>query len=138
MDPFSGTWIANLEKSHRHVNHQFKSAAMRFAVAGDRVSITHSGVNMSGKQETGTTEVQADGHEHAVSPQAPGVVVVTTWVGTHRLQSQARKDGVVVGQGTYEVSPDGATLTATVSGTDASGNEFDQVIVFDRESGPTP
>jgi hypothetical protein len=38
-----------------------------------------------------------------------------------------------VGEGSYEVSPDGTTLTATVSGTDASGGRFEQVIVFDRK-----
>jgi hypothetical protein len=31
------------------------------------------------------------------------------------------------------VSPDGKTLTAKLKGIDASGAEFEQVIVFDRE-----
>jgi hypothetical protein len=26
--PLSGTWVANLEKSHRHENHQFQSATL--------------------------------------------------------------------------------------------------------------
>ena len=39
----------------------------------------------------------------------------------------------MIGRATYEVSEDGQMLTATVSGVDASGNVFDQVIVFDRE-----
>jgi hypothetical protein len=42
------------------------------------------------------------------------------------------KDGVALGRGTYEVDEEGRTLTATVSGVDASGKPFDQVIVFDR------
>lgn len=33
----------------------------------------------------------------------------------------------------YQVSADGKTLTATVSGTDVSGTDFEQVIVFDRK-----
>jgi hypothetical protein len=32
------------------------------------------------------------------------------------------------------VSPDGQTMTATVSGIDAAGKTFDQVIVFDRKT----
>ena len=133
MNPFSGTWVANIEKSRRHTNHQFQSATLSFEIAGDDVSLTHSGVNMAGKRETGATVLHPDGREYPVSPQAPGVVAVTRWVGTHVLESEAKKDGRGVGKGTYEVSEDGRTLTATVAGTDAAGLPFEQVIVFDRE-----
>ena len=94
--------------------------------------MTHAGVNMSGKTESGTTVLTPDGQEHAVSPQAPGVVAVTTWIGTRVLESEAKKDGRSLGKGTYAVSGDGRTLTATVAGTDAAGAPFEQVIVFDR------
>jgi len=52
-----------------------------------------------------------------------------------RHASSARKDGVALGRGTYEVDEEGKTLTATVSGVDASGKPFpfDHVIVFDRD-----
>jgi len=133
MNPFVGTWIANLEKSRRHANHQFHSATLTFEVNGDEVSMTHAGVNMSGKKESGTTVLKADGQPYAVSPLAPGVVAETTWVSTHVLESEAKKDGRPVGKGTYAVSADGRTLTATVAGTDAAGAPFEQVIVFDRE-----
>ena len=62
-----------------------------------------------------------------------GVVAVTRWVGTHVLESEAKKDGRGVGKGTYEVSKDGTTLTATVAGTDAAGLPFEQIVLFDRE-----
>jgi hypothetical protein len=133
MDPFTGTWVANISQSRRHPNHLFESAALRFDVSTDTVTLTHSGVNMSGKQESGTTVLHPDGAEHPVSPQAPGVVVVTTWVGSHTLETVAKKDGKIVGRGLYEVSPAGNTLTATVAGTDAGGALFEQVIAFDRE-----
>jgi hypothetical protein len=133
MNLFLGTWVANLEKSRRHANHQFQSATLTFAVSGDTVSLTHAGVNMSGRQESGTTTLKADGLEHAVSPLAPGVVAVTKWVGAHVLETAASKDGQLVGSAAYAVSPDGTTLMATVQGIDAGGKAFKQVIVFDRE-----
>ena len=133
MSVFVGTWIANIEKSRRHANHQFQGATLRFGVAGDVVTLTHGGVNASGKQESGTTVLRADGEDHEVSPLAPGVVVATRWRDAHVLETVARKDGQVVGDGTYEVSSDGRTLTATVAGTDGAGGRFEQVIVFDRE-----
>jgi hypothetical protein len=73
----------------------------------------------------------ADGRDHPL-PQAPGIVVTTRWHGANRLDTSASKDGAVVGAGSYEVSSDGATLTATVCGVDAAGAQFEQVIVFDR------
>jgi len=133
MNPFTGTWVANIEKSRRHPNHQFHAATLRFEVSGNAVSLTQSGVNMSGKQESSTLSLLADGEERAVSPQAPGIVVVTRWVGLHTLETVGKRNGETIGRGVYEVSPDSRTLTATVSGTDAQGALFEQVIVFDRQ-----
>ena len=132
MSVFIGTWIANIEKSRRHANHQFQSATFSFDVSGDVVTLIHGGVNAAGKQEFGTTVLCADGQDHAVSPQAPGVLVATRWLGARVLETVAKKDGQVVGNGAYEVSSDGRTLTATVAGIDGAGARFEQVIVFDR------
>jgi hypothetical protein len=134
MNPFAGNWIANIEKSHRHANHQFQSATLTFEITADLVSLTHAGVNMSGKHESGNTVLRADGQEYPVSPQAPGVVAVTQFVDARTLLTEALKDGRSLGRATYAVSEDGLTLTATVAGIDAAGKPFDQVIVFDRES----
>jgi hypothetical protein len=134
MNPFLGTWVANIEKSRRHVNHQFQSATLTFAVNGNVVSLKHAGTNMAGKAESGTTMLTADGQEHPVSTQAPGVVAVTKWIGANVLVTEARKDGRVIGSATYAVSDEGKTLTATVAGIDAAGSLFDQIIVFDRHS----
>ncbi len=76
MNPFVGHWIANLEKSRRHTNHQFQSATLTFDVTGSDVSLTHAGTNMAGKEESGTTVLHADGVERPASPHAPGVLAV--------------------------------------------------------------
>jgi hypothetical protein len=61
------------------------------------------------------------------------VTHITRWLGSHVLETVGRKGDRTTGRGTYEVSADGKTLTATVSGIDASGKRFAQVIVFDRK-----
>jgi hypothetical protein len=132
MSIFVGTWIANIEKSRRHANHQFQGASLSFDVTGDVVTLIHGGVNAAGKQESGTTVLRADGDDHEVSPLAPGVMVSARWRDANVLETVAKKDGKVVGDGTYEVSGDGRTLTATVAGIDGAGARFEQVIVFDR------
>jgi hypothetical protein len=132
MSIFVGTWIANIEKSRRHANHQFQGASLSFDVTGDVVTLIHGGVNAAGKQESGTTVLRADGDDHEVSPLAPGVMVSARSRDANVLETVAKKDGKVVGDGTYEVSGDGRTLTATVAGIDGAGARFEQVIVFDR------
>ena len=137
MNPFTGTWVADVAKSQRHANHLFQSATLQFDVSGNAVTLTQAGVNMSGKRESSTLDLRADGQEHAVSPQAPDVVVVTKWIGTHVLETIGKRGPEIIGRGTYEVSADGRTLTATVSGTDAQGAIFEHVILFDRQAETT-
>ena len=134
MNPFTGSWTANLEKSRRHANHQFASATMTFDVKDDEVAMAYTGVNAAGKEESSALVFYPDGKEHPVSPKAPGVMMVSTWEGTHRLNTEARKGDAVLGRGSYEVSPDNRVLTATMAGIDASGTAFEQVVVFDRQS----
>jgi hypothetical protein len=130
-NPFAGAWQANISKSKRHPNHLFKSAVMRFEVSADVVSLTYTGVNMSGVEESGTSKLYPDGKEHPIT-EAPGFVALSRWLGPRILETTARKDGKVVGHSTYEISEDGKTLTANITGIDASGSTFEQVIVFDR------
>jgi hypothetical protein len=106
-------------------------ATMRFELDGTQVTPIYGGVNASGRQEQGAQTLSADGHDHPFS-QAPGVVVNTTLT-PQALRSISRKDGQVVGRSIYDVAQDNRTMTATVSGVDASGQSFEQVIVFDRE-----
>jgi hypothetical protein len=130
MHPLAGTWIANVAESRRHANHQFESATMTFTVGDGVVVLAYAGINASGKHEANTQTIHADGQEHAI-PEAPGFVALST-LSERRLESIGKKDGTILGRGTYEVSDDGQTMTATVSGIDAAGKPFDQVIVFDR------
>lgn len=125
-----GTWIANIEKSRRDENHRFANATMHFAVADDEVRLSYEGVNASGKSEKSEQVLRADGlpHDH---PLAPGIVV-TSSLGPRGFQSSATKDGAMMGHGSYDVSDDGNTMTATVKGIDGNGKAFEQVIVFDR------
>lgn len=105
---------------------------MTIAIDGDVVSLRYAGINMAGKEESGTTVLRADGIEHEVSPLAPGVVAVSRWQGAQVLETEAKKDGRIVGKGSYAVSDDLKSMTATISGVDAAGAAFEQVIVFDR------
>jgi len=130
--PLNGTWKANLEKSKRHPNHMFSSLTMTIDVSSDVVIVTFTGVNMGGKEEGGSTRLIPDGKSYPI-PQAQGVVQITKWLNPNTLETSAQKDGVVVGQSTYEVSPDRKEVTVRIHGVDARGLPFDQIIVLDRQ-----
>jgi hypothetical protein len=59
-----------------------------------------------------------------VSDDRPGLSVVAAWRGSHVFQVSAKKDGEIVGAGTYEVSADGRELTVTTA---------DMHLVLERE-----
>lgn len=123
--PFAGTWKANLAKSKRHPANQFRSVTLQFSVRGNVMTIAQSLVSESGQEERDRTALHVDGREHE-SDDRPGFSIVASWRGSHALHVIARKDGEVVGLGTYEVSADGRELSIT----DAAG---DMHIVLERE-----
>jgi hypothetical protein len=131
-NPFVGKWKANLSKSERDPNHQFQSLSLRFEISDDVLLLSFTGIDMSGKEVSDIRKLHPDGKERPVA-EAQGIVEVSRWVGSHTLESVAKKDGTVIGAGRYEVSSDGKTLTSKVKGTDSKGRQFQQVIVFDRE-----
>lgn len=134
-NPISGTWEANLERSKRDPNHLFQSLTMQFAVDGDTVTLKYSGVNAGGQQESSSIVLQADGQRHPASVNA-GFTMETRWLNSRLLQTIARDSGgAQVGEQSYEVSEDGKTLVARVSGIDANGSSFEQVIILERKVG---
>ena len=117
-----GKWTANLSSSKRHPTNQFQSATLQFTVDGDSVTITDVVVDDSGREEHGKNTILVDGNEHP-SENGNGYALVARWRGSRVLETIAKKNGQVVGWGTYEVSDDGKILTI-------SGDQ--QVIVLDR------
>jgi hypothetical protein len=73
----------------------------------------------------------ADGKERP-APGAPGIQLVVTRPNPRSIEMLAKRDGKPLSRGLYEVSADGATLTAATSGVGEKGREYQAVIVFDR------
>ena len=105
---------------------------LRFERSGEAVVITHADVDMAGQYESASTTVYPDGKDHPFSAETPDAVMVAERVSPNLLNAAAMQEGEVIGTGTYEISDGGRTLTATMRGTDAQGEPFEEVIVFDR------
>lgn len=131
--PFEGSWNVDLERSSRHPHNAVQSATLRFTVNGDTVELGHDGVDPSGRQERSHNTLRVDGVEREA---APGLMMTTRWLGPRAFETIAKREGRVIGHGTYEVSSDGKTLTVSSryakSNADGWQSDADQVIVLTR------
>ena len=133
-DPFVGTWELNPAESEFDPNHRPSQATMRFELNADGAYVLKAeGVNQKGERvaERPTTFVP-DGRPYAV-PDFPGLSATTVLEDPHTIRGEVRReDGTIVGGGTYVVSADGKSLTATTAGFDTQLRRFETKTVWDR------
>ena len=122
---FAGRWVANIERSRLDPKFAFKSAHLEISVTDDRVTLSSTMVGPDGAEQKGTETLVADGRE-TKGTLTPGVMHVANWVGLYVLAFTASRDNRNFALMTYEVSPDGKTLTARSSGM------LEQVVVFEK------
>jgi len=134
-DPFLGSWKLNPAKSQFDPNHRPSAATMVFQLnpEGDYL-LTAEGVKENGeKVAERPAKIIPDGKEHAV-PDFPGLTAVASRPDPHTITAEVRReDGSVVGGGSYVVSLDGKSLTATNFGYDTQLRQFEQQTVWERQ-----
>ena len=133
-EPLAGSWTLNTRASAFDTSHGSQIGLMQIAV--DRngwIVMTVDGVNEKGDRIVERpTRLIPDGRDYPV-PDFPGLVVRTTRLDAHSVRSECRRqDGSIVGAGTFTVSIDGHSLTATTSGWDSPLREFRQTTHWDR------
>lgn len=132
-DLFSGTWKLNPAKSAFDPNHRPTQGTMRFVRDADGYQMTAEGVKEGGeKVAEHPQKLILDGKEHAV-PGVPGAMAAASSPDPHTIRACAKMGETILGDGSYVVSADGATLTATMSGIDAQQRHFQTTTVWDRD-----
>lgn len=131
-DPFGGSWKLNPEKSHFDPNHRVSAGTMHWERTTDGYLMhaegTHDGQVCRERPQT----FILDAKDHAL-PGLPGFTAVAFRATTNEIRVEAKNAGQVVGKGSYVVSEDGTTLTATTVGRDAQQRTFQTVVVWDRQ-----
>jgi hypothetical protein len=131
-DPFAGTWKLMPSESQFDPNHQPTEATMRFERDTSGYRMTAEGM-CEGKRVVEQPQVLVlDGEEHSV-PNAPSVRVVASCPDERTITVVARDGERLVGHGSYKVSEDGTTLTASTAGTDAQQRQFTMTTLWRRE-----
>ena len=135
INPFIGTWSLNPGASAFDARHQPRAARMQIALDTDGwILITAEGVNERGEPcVERPNRLNPDGHDYPV-PDFAGLVVRTTCPDARTMLSECRRqDGTIVGSGTFTVSSDSRSLTATTSGWDSQLREFKQTTRWERQ-----
>ena len=141
-DVFEGTWTAKSEDSHWDVrdNPKPQQACVRFEATQTGYLMVAYGI-VDGKAVAERPQaISTDGRRRPLLdlngrpiPGVPsGAVAFGSRSDSQTLEIGAEVDGKVVSAGTYKVSADGNTLTATNEGTGLKG-PYKVVWVFERD-----
>jgi hypothetical protein len=131
-DPFSGVWKLNLAKSEL-VPPVPRSQVVRIEAGAEGIRIREEVTNETGEPLLIRVDAKFDGKDYPITGSTFADAGAYRRVDSHTLSAVAKKSGKVIETETVAVSPDGQTLTAHYTYTDASGKRVSATAVADRE-----
>ena len=133
-DPFIGTWKLNSERCEFDPNHRPRSGTLVFERDGEgRYVMKAEGTAANGQRVVERPQTFVPDGEARPIADFPGLRTRATQPSPRELHARCeREDGSLVGEGTYVVSPDAMSLTATAAGFDTQLRRFETRTVWDR------
>ena len=125
-DAWIGTWRANTAKSRYSPGPPPKESRLTYEVTPLGVRVTSDGTDVGGRQQAATFVAPFDGTDVAYSGYSTADATAPRRVSDRVYTNVLKKDGRVLNNIRVEVSPDGRTLTATITG------KVNNVVVYDR------
>jgi hypothetical protein len=127
-----GTWKLNEGKSKLSPG-SAKNHTVVYTAMGNRVRVTVDGRDPDGKPTHNEWIGAYDGKDYPVTGDPAQDLRSYTKVDDHTLTLTIKKAGDVTITGKIVVSRDGKSRTVTTTGTDAAGNKFTNIAVYDRQ-----
>jgi len=130
-----GTWKLNVAKSkYTPAPMPVKSLNVTREASDGGVKQTTTGEQADGTALNASYTAKYDGKDVPVMGNAPYDTIAIQQVSANTLTDERKKTGgPYKATGRAVVSNGGKTMTTTVKGTNASGKEFMQVFVFDKQ-----
>src|SRR4051795_11482360 len=129
-----GTWKQNLSKS-KYVPGPAQTVPSTVHVepvtGGEKLSV--EGVGADGQPASWSYTATYDGKPTPVTGSPYGDTVVLKQIDAHKSMITYSRNGKVSRTSTRTVSQDGKTLTITAKGTNASGQEYNNLTVFEKQ-----
>ena len=136
-DPFLGTWKLNLAKSKYNPGPPPKSNTYKFSLAGaNGVKLIADGVGAQGNPNHREYTANYDGKDYPVTGNPDADSVSLKRVDAYTVEGTQKLAGKLVRTFRRAVSKDGKTLTVTEKGTNAQGQAYNNVVVYDKQSEP--
>ena len=134
-DPLVGTWLLNPSRSQFDANHRPQAGTL--VIERDdqgRYLVTAEGIGEKGQKVTEKPQTLVPDGQPRPLPDFPGLAVTSTRPDERTLHTESRReDGSIAGEGTYAVSEDGQSLSATTAGFDSQLRRFEQRTSWDKQ-----
>ena len=133
-DPQVGVWKLNVAKSKYSPGPAPKSATTRIEAAGAGAKVTVDQEMADGTKRHWEFTANYDGKDSPVTGNNPDAdTVARTRIDAATVQTISKKGGKVTTTQTSAVSSDGKTRTVTTKGVNASGQQVNNVAVYERQ-----
>jgi hypothetical protein len=133
-DPQVGVWKLNVAKSKYSPGPAPKSATTRIEAAGAGTKVIVDQALADGTMRHWEFTANYDGKDSPVTGNNPDAdMVARTRINANSVQTISKKGGKVTTTQTSVVSSDGKTRTVTTKGANGSGQQVNNVAVYDKQ-----
>jgi len=129
-----GSWKQNIAKSKSNPGPGPRSRTINWETAPGGLKFTVDEVNSQGQKSHTETLQKSDGTESPIEGGGePPQTRSAKRVDDHTYEIVTKVNGKVVSTRKVVISPDGKTMTSTVKGTNARGQAFDNVEIYEKQ-----
>jgi hypothetical protein len=132
-DPVVGTWTLNVAKSKFDPGPAPKSQTRTYSADSAGISLEVKGIGADGTATSQESTFKYDGKAYAMKGAVDYDAISLKRVNGSTVKSIMTKAGKPVGTTTRTVSAHGKVLTLSTKATDANGNTYDNVAVYDKQ-----
>lgn len=131
-DPAAGTWELNLAKSKLINVPAPKSQTRTYEVNGEQEKMIGKGIDAKGNETLVEFTANRDGKDYPYKGSPLQDSISLTTVDARTLSYTTKKAGKLATYGTRVISEDGKEMTFSAKGTDAQGQPFEAILIFDK------
>jgi hypothetical protein len=132
-DPQVGVWKLNVAKSTYSPGPAPKSATTTIEAAGTGAKVVVDQVMADGAKRHWEFTANYDGKDSPITGNPDADTVARTRINPTTVQTISKKGGKVMTTQTSAVSSDGKTRTVTTKGTNATGQQLNNVAVYEKQ-----
>ena len=132
-DQQSGTWKMNPAKSKYSPGPAPKSVTVKIDSDADNIKLSSDGIDAAGNPTHVEFTAKYDGQDYPITGVPNADTIALKRVDASTTESTSKKAGQVVMIVRSVVSKDGKTRTSTFKGTDAKGQDVNNVVVYDKQ-----